>query len=211
MMSIGPDTSNVAFGIVELLVFGCVQLNGVTSPTKTEPKAVQLVRSLSPSISGLSPSRGSTAGGGLVNITGSFGTQLESQLSVDFGGLPCLIRFLQSVDAGTQTIGCTPTASGVLNGGLKYVRVVSVLSGASVLSPRFVYNYIDVWSARTTWGGLAPPTGCGDYVVDPSCDESVVIPAGQVVLLDVSPPRLYLILIQGTLIFDRKDLHLQVL
>jgi hypothetical protein len=210
MMSNGPDTSNVAFEIIELLVFGCDQLNGGTSATKTKPKAVQLVRSLSPSISGLSPSRGSTAGGGLVNITGSFGTQLKSQLSVDFGGLPCSIRFIQSVDASAQTIGCTPTASGVLNGGLKYVRVVSALSGASVLSARFVY-YIDVWSARTTWGGMAPPTGCGDYVVDPSCDESVVIPAGQVVLLDVSPPRFYLILIQGTLIFDRKDLHLKVL
>jgi hypothetical protein len=31
----------------------------------------------------------------------------------------------------------------------------------------------------------------------------------QTILLDVSPPRLFLILIQGTLIFDRKNLHLQ--
>jgi hypothetical protein len=31
----------------------------------------------------------------------------------------------------------------------------------------------------------------------------------QTILLDVSPPRLFLILIQGTLIFHRKDLHLQ--
>jgi hypothetical protein len=31
----------------------------------------------------------------------------------------------------------------------------------------------------------------------------------QVILLDVSPPRLHLILIEGTLIFARKELHLQ--
>jgi hypothetical protein len=30
-----------------------------------------------------------------------------------------------------------------------------------------------------------------------------------VILLDVSPPRLYLILVEGTLIFARKELHLQ--
>jgi hypothetical protein len=36
-----------------------------------------------------------------------------------------------------------------------------------------------------------------------------LMPCAQTILLDVSPPRFYLILIQGTLIFDRKDLHLQ--
>ena len=33
--------------------------------------------------------------------------------------------------------------------------------------------------------------------------------APQVILLDVSPPRLHLLLIEGTLIFARKELHLQ--
>lgn len=36
-----------------------------------------------------------------------------------------------------------------------------------------------------------------------------VIPAGQTVLLDVSPPRLLMLLIQGSLVFDRKDLQLE--
>ncbi len=71
-------------------------------------------------------------------------------------------------------------------------------------------RYIDAWSLRTTWGGGPPPSGCGDYVVDKDCTDSVVIPQGQTVLLDISPPRLYLLLVEGTLIFDRRDIELKV-
>ncbi len=46
--------------------------------------------------------------------------------------------------------------------------------------------------------------------MDRDCTDTVVIPAGQTVLLDVSPPRLFLVLIEGTLIFDRRDIHLKV-
>ena len=35
-----------------------------------------------------------------------------------------------------------------------------------------------------------------------------VIPEGQTVILDVSPPKLLVLLIQGTLVFDRKNLAL---
>lgn len=72
------------------------------------------------------------------------------------------------------------------------------------------HRYIDAWSARTTWGGGLPPVGCGDYAVDRECTDSVVIPEGQTVLLDISPPRFYLILVEGTLIFDRRDIELKV-
>ena len=210
MISNESKLSERAYGIYEIVVYGCGQLSSGTLKTYTE-NAVQLLKSLSPSIASISPTMGSTAGGKVVNITGWFGAQLKSQLSVDFGGLPCSILLLEDIAENMQTITCRSFASGVVNGGLKYVRVVSTTLGASVLSEEFVFNYIDAWSARTTWGGNAPPIGCGDYVVDPDCQETIVIPAGQVVLLDVSPPRIFLLLIQGTLIFDRKDLHLQVL
>ena len=42
------------------------------------------------------------------------------------------------------------------------------------------YEYIDRWSANTTWGGSAPPSGCGSWQRDKACVESVWIPAGQV-------------------------------
>jgi hypothetical protein len=93
---------------------------------------------------------------------------------------------------------------------LKYVKVVSLDQGAGTANEATIFWYIDLWSARTTWGGNLPPTGCGDYTLNQDCTDSVVIPEGQVILLDISPPRLFLLLIQGTLIFDRRDLQLQV-
>lgn len=107
-------------------------------------------------------------------------------------------------------IVCKTSASGVSNGGYKYVTVSVAGRGSSRPGvANDTYWYIDAWSARTTWGGAAPPAGCGDYSADRLCTESIVIPEGQVVLLDVSPPRFFLILVEGTLIFDRRDLHLQ--
>jgi len=48
------------------------------------------------------------------------------------------------------------------------------------------YEYVDLWSKRTTWGGDAPPVE----------NDSVVIPAGTTVMLDVSTPKLYMLLIE---------------
>jgi hypothetical protein len=42
------------------------------------------------------------------------------------------------------------------------------------------YRYVDLWSRKTTWGGFDPPIE-GD---------SVVLPKGATVLLDISPPLL---------------------
>ena len=57
------------------------------------------------------------------------------------------------------------------------------------------FSYIDKWSDANTWGGEAPPRA-GD---------SVYIPAGQTVLLDVSTPLLNSVIVEGTLIFEDKD------
>ena len=63
--------------------------------------------------------------------------------------------------------------------------------------PIVVSRPINLWSQPATWGGQVPQNG-----------DAVVIPAGQVVLLDVSPPPLHSLLIEGELIFDRRDLNL---
>jgi hypothetical protein len=60
------------------------------------------------------------------------------------------------------------------------------------------YLYIDLWSSPLTWGGESPPR----------LNDTVYIPPGQNVLLDVSTPLLYLISIEGQLIFDNVDLTL---
>jgi hypothetical protein len=56
------------------------------------------------------------------------------------------------------------------------------------------YRYIDLWSRATTWGGSL------DNI--PLEGDSVLVPAGTYVLLDVSPPQLDALVLEGTLAFD---------
>jgi hypothetical protein len=65
------------------------------------------------------------------------------------------------------------------------------------------YEFVDLWSRRSTWGGADPP----------SAGDSAVIPAGANVVLDVSPPLLHTLVLEGSLRFDEdsaEELHLQV-
>ena len=39
--------------------------------------------------------------------------------------------------------------------------------------------------------------------------DSVWVPTGQTLVLDVSPPSMYMIIVQGSLIFDRTDIELR--
>jgi len=56
-----------------------------------------------------------------------------------------------------------------------------------------LYTYVDRWSDSSTWGGEAPPRE-GD---------SVYIPPGQNILMDVKTPKLYAVIIEKSrLIFD---------
>ncbi len=59
-------------------------------------------------------------------------------------------------------------------------------------------RYLDRWSDLRTWLHNEPPVE----------DDLVVIPDGQTVVLDVSPPRLFVLLVQGVLTFGRQDLNL---
>ena len=55
--------------------------------------------------------------------------------------------------------------------------------------------YVDAWSSNFTWGGASPP-GEGEFVV---------VPEGQLLLLDESTPVLKMLLIMGgELLFDEQ-------
>jgi hypothetical protein len=76
-------------------------------------------------------------------------------------------------------------------------------AGAAGTSSAVSYQYVDLWSRRTTWGGGDPPVE-GDMVL---------VPAGTTVLLDVSPPLLSALVLEGDLLFDdsaQEEIHLQV-
>lgn len=164
---------------------------------------------LTPKIFSVVPARGTTAGGSNVTITGRFFSSIADDLSVTFGPFACSIKNVTSLSAEEQEIVCLTGAPGILNGGYKYVTVSVAGHGSSVPSPNASFWYIDAWGARTTWGGKAPPTGCGSWHEDKDCTDTVYIPEGQVVLLDQDLPRFYLLLIEGSLIFDRKDISIE--
>ena len=55
------------------------------------------------------------------------------------------------------------------------------------LQEEATFEYFDIWSAKSTWGGLDPPEE----------GSLVVIPAGKTVMIDVDTPVLKMLLIQG--------------
>lgn len=204
--------SNAGVGVREVRVFGCDGASRQAPAVEKDAGIFVVDEAGVPVVHSVTPSLGTTAGGSDVTIRGTnFGINVAA-ISVRFGSFACKISFVGTDPATKEDmIKCVTSASGVQNGGVKYTLVELAGVGASVPNQTVgaTFWYVDAWSSRTTWGGNAPPTGCGSWKDDKLCTETIVIPEGQVVLLDVSPPRFYLILVMGTLIFERKDLHLQ--
>ncbi|KAK7468036.1 hypothetical protein BaRGS_00036740, partial [Batillaria attramentaria] len=98
--------------------------------------------------------------------------------------------------AGGTLLTITGTGFGAASGDTKVD--VNVNGAGSALQTDADFQFIDVWSSPFTWGGASPPVA-GDLVV---------IPKGQILLLDNSTEKLSMLLIQGTLIFDEMNLEL---
>jgi len=207
-----PAAGRSRYGIRSLVVKGCTlqgaPLSTTTNQTAQNTPLFTLQEALTPVVVSVVPERGTTAGGGDITITGRFFTAEQKDLSVSLGPFPCAIKAVTSLAADQQEIVCLSSASGILHGGLKFVSVYVHGRGASVRMENATFWYIDTWASRTTWGGNAPPTGCGSWVDDKDCTDTVYIPEGQVILLDQDLPRFYLLLIEGSLIFDSKDISL---
>ena len=144
---------------------------------------------------GRSPARGTTAGNTRLTIVGSGFT---AAATVMVGDMDCPV---QSGSNSTHVFCLTPAVA-LTEGGARRVSVSVPGVGASLPHAAATFTYVDLWSSRTTWGGSEPPVGCGDFEHDRECVDSVIIPEGQVIMLDVTPPRFFLILVQGTLVFD---------
>jgi hypothetical protein len=202
-----PAFSSDRYGIRDVAVRCCDRAK--TPAMAADAAALFKARlSLTPEVASVVPERGTTAGGSDVTVTGRFFSTDQSKISVSLGPFGCAVTSITSLSADQQRIVCKSSASGLLHGGRKFVSVSIDGHGTTVASEAATFWYVDTWSARTTWGGSAPPTGCGSWADDKLCTDTVHIPAGQVVLLDQSLPRFYLLLIEGTLIFDRRDISL---
>jgi hypothetical protein len=154
--------------------------------------------SLTPAVTSISPTWGTSVGGTTVTLTGTgFGTKADltsptsaSDITVLLNGIDCEVMSLSATE-----IKCVTGSRGTLL--VTESMFVTVADKGFASTGSLTFKYIDLWSSPWTWGGLDPPIE-GD---------SVVIPAGQNIRLDVSPPQLFLVLIEGRLEFDStKDL-----
>ena len=181
---------------------------------------------LAPTVVAVTPNTGSSAGGTGVQIDGSGWGRTRSLVSI--AGIPAEVVWVggqndawTSPQSGTEyrcraSLSCAVVETGnhgptlPVNGPSGgYVSVVvvddgrGVRRGAALADDAAFFSYVDLWSLPSTWGGKAPPNEL----------DTVVIPEGQNVVLDVSPPKLYMLLVFGSLTFMQApglDLHLQV-
>jgi hypothetical protein len=174
--------------------------------TETASEFFEFSSLLTPEVDSLSPNVGGTAGGTIVSLagTGFFPVNITdaadlqaSDISVTIDGVLCEWYGHNYQISDTSIICRTGEHRTTLEA---VVRVYVRGKGYATSNESSVFEYVDRWSSRFTWGGNALPHQ----------GESVYIKSNQTVYLDISPPVLNLILIEGTLIFeDEQDLHLQ--
>ena len=74
--------------------------------------------------------------------------------------------------------------------GICYISLVAETTSPQLKCQNCHVWYVDVWSSNFTWGGKPPP---GE-------DALVVVPEGQLLLLDESTPVLAMLLIKGSVL-----------
>lgn len=121
-----------------------------------------------PTVTGIIPNRGSTEGGTTITIKGSGFTGTATDYTITIGGnLTCGSVTLVNATALTCV---TPKPSWPRIGSLPITVTKSgagnALCGADGLSTQCTYEYLNLWSRRTTWGGNDPP-GEGDSIYIP--------------------------------------------
>lgn len=162
---------------------------------------------LTPTINHITPTSGGTAGGTILEITGSgFWPEgvtsadqlMATDLTVTIDGALCDWSQQTPLPDDTSIHCRTSSHRTTLNA---EVEVFVARKGRAVsLQGTAMFKYVDRWSSIFTWGGMSPPLE----------GESVYIQAGQTVHLDTDTPVLNLILIEGELIFeDEQDVSLQ--
>ena len=162
---------------------------------------------LTPTVTSISPRRGSTAGGTLITLTvaGLPSGIGASDAAVTIVGLPCAV---QSVTASEVT--CLTASYGVTsaaNPGSGPVRLTLLATGTAAATSNATYEYIDLWSRYTTWGGEFIGGVKNTIPGLETTGDSIWIQTGQRILLDCNI-KVYMLIVQGSLEFDRQDLTL---
>eukprot|EP00899_Mesostigma_viride_P025002 jgi/Mesvir1/5687/Mv15702-RA.1 len=180
-----------------------IKVGGAPEPTLVPDVAFTYREELTPLLISITPNSGSTAGGTRVTLRGQRLGSEPGLVLVEIDGAPCDVTQVVVPDVEVECV-TGPRRNAELTGPMP-VKLNVVGRGFAVHSPGIAadaggadqngtvtYWYIDRWSRLTTWG-LEPPPREGD---------SVFIPANRTVLLDVSPPLLQLIVVEGVLMFE---------
>lgn len=162
-----------------------------TSSTVALSSGFKFDASLTPTVTSITPNNGTALGGDTIILRGTgFSTSSSDILRVNLNGMPC-----QVVSSTLTSITCiTSPRTSIME---PSVEVVIQNKGLALYNiSTTYYRYLDRWSALTTWADQEPPIE-GD---------TVWVPIGQSILVDISPPQLFLVLVQGEMVFDRQDL-----
>ncbi|XP_045210443.2 fibrocystin-L-like isoform X2 [Mercenaria mercenaria] len=169
-----------------------VSLSGIV---KSLENSYSYNAALTPTCSGVSPSRGGTGGGTSITISGSGFGSVVNDVNVMIDDVECDV----STVTDTEIVCVTGPHLGSVD-----AKVEVQISGNGIAKEETTgdadFSYIDVWSSPYTWGGGPVPEE-GDFII---------IPRGMTLLLDTDTPVLSFLLIQGgKLIFDETDVELK--
>jgi hypothetical protein len=143
---------------------------------------------LTPVVYEVLPPFGPTNGGTAITIKGNLFAQ-PAQVLVD--DIPCAIRSVT-----VNQIVCV-TGDRQTSKSMQTSFVVKINGNVAAVTKGFYYA--NRYSAEATWGGDIPPRE-GD---------SIVVPMGQTLIIDATPPKLLAIIVEGSVLFeDVKDLQL---
>ena len=164
-------------------------------------------------VTSIAPQRGSTAGGTLITLQVALpaGTEV-SDVTVTAVGLPCAVTSVSGTEVSCLTSSYGKTS--LANPGNGPVALTLPTVGTAAATGNAEYEYIDLWSRYTTWGGEYVINWEGEYVKNTipgleTTGDTIWIQTGQRILLDCNID-VYMIIVQGSLEFDRKDIELKV-
>ncbi|CAJ1425211.1 unnamed protein product, partial [Effrenium voratum] len=155
-----------------------------------------------PTVTSISPMNGTARGGTTVTISGeNFGPDWmadavavnETPVMVEFNSYPCIVNQITSTAVTCVTV---PRDAGISP---PSVKVMVRGAGNAWVKPGTRFRYLDRWSQLDTWANQEPPIA----------DALVSIPDGQAIMLDEDTPVLLILTVEGILVFDNKDIHLQ--
>ncbi|XP_004640150.1 fibrocystin-L [Octodon degus] len=147
---------------------------------------------LTPLVTEISPTRGSTAGGTRLSVLGSGFSENPQDVHITIAEAKCDVEYSNKTYIICVTNAHSPSGWASVHVNIRNIGL------AKMENTDFLY--IDAWSSNFSWGGKPPPEE----------GSLAVITKGQILLLDQSTPVLKVLLIQGgTLIFDEADIELQ--